>query len=777
MRQRRGRHGRAPQEASEPGPGQQAASTEPPTVPQPSVDPRFQPYPAQEFPPQAYPAQGLPSYGPPQPDNPTQAHQAQPHQSQSFDVWQPRHQRQPEYGPEPDYGSAPSGQQPPQEQWPPREQWPQEQWTPQEQWQQEQREAPRLSPGALSPGAPSAGALAQSASQPYDFESFYRPRPVPGPALAPSTSLSSAALPSADTSSAATYASPPHAPPVGPGSPPLAGGPVRKRRRRWVIAVVVTVLVLILGAAGAGGGYLLLRTHGTPGQTAASYLNAWQRADYRAMQRVSVHVPASGLAGPLTSVASQLGVKRLSLKLGAVAIRGNSAVAHFTVTEGLASGHVWTYQDQLPLLVRNRHWRVSWSPSGIYPGLKAGERFSLSAAWPARGQILAADGTVLSSPAAVAESGSIALLTGYTGVATAAQAKALGAPYRKGDVIGIGGIEQAYQAQLAGRPSLIIKIVGPGRRVYATAKRFAAKAGKNVRTSIEMAVQLAASAAVSSAKTSKPVDMVVVQPSTGRVLAVVERPGGFDRALQGIFPPGSTFKVITASALINTGLTPASSVQCPSQVTVDGRTFHNNDNEHYGTISFQTAFAVSCNSTFIGLATQRLTGSSLANMARKFGFNATPELGIPVTLGQFTTPHDPVDLGADAFGQGTDLVNPLSQATVAAAVDDGTWRPPLLVISPKPHQVSRPHVLSPTILNALRPMMRAVVTSGTAAGVGFPPGVYGKTGTAQFGNEPNQAHGWFIGYQGDIAFAVLVEDGGYGANSAGPIANAFLRRL
>src|SRR6185437_13516591 len=137
-----------------------------------------------------------------------------------------------------------------------------------------------------------------------------------------------------------------------------------------------------------------------------------------------------------------------------------------------------------------------------------------------------------------------------------------------------------------------------------------------------------------------------------------------------------------------------------------------------------------------------------------------------------------VDLAADAFGQGTDLVNPLSQATEAAAIADGTWRPPLLVLKPEPKQKVKPHKLDPTIVNALRPMMRAVVTSGTAAGVGFGPGVYGKTGTAEFGNGPHPpSHGWFIGYQGDLAFAVLVEGGGLGADSAGPIANAFLRKL
>ncbi len=163
-------------------------------------------------------------------------------------------------------------------------------------------------------------------------------------------------------------------------------------------------------------------------------------------------------------------------------------------------------------------------------------------------------------------------------------------------------------------------------------------------------------------------------------------------------------------------------------------------------------------------------------MARVFGFNASANLGIPATLGHFSTPHQPVDLAADAFGQGTDLVNPLSQASVAAAIEDGTWRPPLLVTSPMPKQTTTPHKLSAAILNTLRPMMRAVVTSGTAAGVGFGPGVYGKTGTAQYGNG-SHSHGWFIGYRGDLAFAVLVEGGGFGANSAGPVANSFLQKV
>jgi hypothetical protein len=543
-------------------------------------------------------------------------------------------------------------------------------------------------------------------------------------------------------------------------------------------AVAAAGAVLVLAGAVAVGGYLLLRTRGTPQQTAASYLRGWQQGSYAAMDKVSINVPRSGLAGPLRQADAELGIRRVRLRPGPVTAAGGSARARFTVTADLASGHTWTYQAQLQLVKRSRRWWVDWSPAAIYPGLRAGERFVLSSAWPARAPVLAADGTVLSSASAVAASGSISLLTGDVVAATAAQARALGPAFRAGDLTGQGGIEQADQDLLAGRPSVTVRIEGPGQRLDAIAARFQGSPGRPVQTSIDLRVQRAASAAVSAAATRKPVDLVAIQASTGKVLAVVERPGGFDRALEGEFPPGSTFKVVTASALAKAGLRATSTVPCPSQVTIGGRTFHNDNNEHLGTTSLQAAFAVSCNSTFAILASQRLGGTALAAMAAMLGFNAQPGLGIPATLGQFTTPRQPVDLAADAFGQGTDLVNPLSQAALAAAIDDGTWRPPQLVTSPAPRQTARPRPLSAAILSTLRPMMLAVVAGGTAAGVGFPPGVYGKTGTAEYGPGPRpRSHGWFIGYRGDLAFAVLVEGGGTGADSAGPIANAFLRKL
>jgi hypothetical protein len=556
---------------------------------------------------------------------------------------------------------------------------------------------------------------------------------------------------------------------------------MRERDRRasgLAVTAAVFGTIASLVVAGVIAAFLILHVTGSPEETATTFLTDWQTQLYAEMDAVTLNAPEGGVAGPLRATGAQLGMRHITLVPGQVTQDGGTAQARYTASVTIATGQVWKYQGQLQLVAQSRKWWVSWSPSDIFPRLQAGQRFVLAAAWGPRAEVLAADGTVLSSPQTIAKSPSLQLVTGNVVRATAAEAKKLGVPYQAGDPIGQGGVEEAYQQQLAGRPAVTIRIEGPGSKVDATVTRLPGGPGTPVKTSIVMHDQLAASAAVRAATTTRPVDVVALQPSTGRVLAVIERPGGFDRALQGVFPPGSTFKVVTASALSGTGLRPASTVQCPAQVNIGGRVFHNFDNEHLGATSLQTAFAVSCNSTVITLATQRLSGSTLATTAATFGFNSQPNLGIPATLGRFTTPHTQVDLAADAFGQGTDLVNPLSEASMAGAVEDGTWRPPQLVLSPAPKQTAQPQQLSSTVLATLRPMMRAVVTTGTAANVGFQAGVFGKTGTAEFGTSQNpRSHAWFVGYRGDLAFAVLVEGGGVGADASAPIANAFLRNL
>jgi cell division protein FtsI/penicillin-binding protein 2 len=120
----------------------------------------------------------------------------------------------------------------------------------------------------------------------------------------------------------------------------------------------------------------------------------------------------------------------------------------------------------------------------------------------------------------------------------------------------------------------------------------------------------------------------------------------------------------------------------------------------------------------------------------------------------------------------------MQMASVAAAVASGRWRAPALVSQPKP---SSPKVkaIDPAVLAELRAFMASVPQQGgTAAGAGLPPGTLGKTGTAEFGSgNPPKTHAWFVGYRGNVAFAVVVEGGGVGGRVAAPLAAKFLNAL
>src|SRR4029077_19381353 len=318
-------------------------------------------------------------------------------------------------------------------------------------------------------------------------------------------------------------------------------------------AVIGTVASLVVALAIAA--FLVLHVTGSPEQAATTFLTDWQTRLYAGMDTVTVNAPEGGVAGPLLAESRQLGMRHLELTLGQVTQDGSTAQAHFTAAVTIVTGQVWKYQGQLQLATQNRTWFVSWTPSDIFPGLQAGQRFVLDAVWGPRAPVLAADGTVLSSPRTIARSPSLQLVTGTVVRATAAEAKKLGVPYQAGDPIGQGGVEEAYQRQLAGKPAVTTRIEGPG--TSRAVAHLPGGPGTQVRTSINMHDQLAASAAVRAATTTRPVDVGALQPSTGRVLAVIERPGGFDRALQGVFPPGSALHAVTRSARRHTGVRPA----------------------------------------------------------------------------------------------------------------------------------------------------------------------------------------------------------------------------
>lgn len=364
---------------------------------------------------------------------------------------------------------------------------------------------------------------------------------------------------------------------------------------------------------------------------------------------------------------------------------------------------------------------------------------------------------------------------GSVGDITAERLKRLGAPYTRGDKVGLGGLQAAFETRLAGKPSGSIEIVARNK-VVRTVQSFAGAPGQPVKLTIDPRTQQAAEAAL--AGVAQPAALVAIDTATGGLRAIVSKPdGGFNRALDGAYPPGSTFKVVTTTALLRAGRAPNTPAPCPPTITVNGRVFRNFEGEAAGAIDLAEAFKISCNNAFIGLADQ-LPPDALGKSAASYGFNVAWDLPTPVARGSYPTPRDGAELAASAIGQGRVLASPAQMASVAAAVAAGQWHSPVLTTQPKAASKSAP-AIEPNVLEALRSMMASVAQpGGTAAGSGLPAGVFGKTGTAEFGpKNPPDTHAWFIGYRGGLAFAIVVEGGGVGGRVAAPLAAAFLNAL
>jgi len=367
-------------------------------------------------------------------------------------------------------------------------------------------------------------------------------------------------------------------------------------------------------------------------------------------------------------------------------------------------------------------------------------------------------------------------LVGSVGPITADQLDRLGFPYGPTDIIGQTGIEAEYESQLAGQPrTAIVRVNKFGRIVE---ELFVIEAGtpEDVHTTIDIEVQTAIEQALRDA--AFPTAIAVIESVTGQVRGIATRPlsDDFDRALLGTYPPGSTFKVITATALLENGFTTATEVECPSGVTLGGRSIRNAGDLDLGTISFTHAFAASCNTTFAPAAVDVLTASILEDVATTYGFGVEPNLGVPSAASSFPRPADIAELATASIGQGRVLASPVHMASVAGAVAAGVWRPPTVISQAT---LSEGNELERSALSSLEAMMLAVVTSGTgtnAAVTGV--SVHAKTGSAEYGTEedPN-THAWFIGYWDDLAIAVLVEGAGGGGAVAAPIAQTIIAEL
>ena len=560
-----------------------------------------------------------------------------------------------------------------------------------------------------------------------------------------------------------------------PGPPPP-----RKSRRGLLIGVISAVVVLAL--VGGGVSWYVL-TMPQPEEATAEYQASWEAQDY---ERLAAVTRGGDAAEVLGGIDAGLGVDSIEVEVGTPTTDGGTGSAPYEVTMSLTNADDWGWEGELPLLREDGEWWVDFTPEVAYPGLGEGQVLARTAVWGERGQILAADGTALDGPEV---SGSLQMIAGTLGEATEDDIERLGPAYDVGDTVGVDGLQRTYEEQLAGEAATTILMVDAAEAedsdsLEATEENTVATLdgsdGVDITTSIDMGVQNAASSAIIDS--DDPAGLVAVRPSTGEVLAAVNVPGGFNRAFEGQYPPGSSFKIVTYSALLDNGLGVDASMDCPEEYDLGGWPFRNAGGAEYGTQTVTEAFATSCNTALVERVGAQLSGEVLQASAEQFGMNAPLDIGVPAFEPTFPPVDSSTMLGAQSIGQGQILTSPLHMATVPAAVADGSWRHPVLVTEPAATELPEPRAIDNA--EALRGMMRAVITDGTAKSVPFEGEVFGKTGTAEYGTAEDAdeddelpSHAWMVGYKGDVAFAVVVDGGGGGSAVAAPLAAAFTNAL
>jgi penicillin-binding protein A len=316
--------------------------------------------------------------------------------------------------------------------------------------------------------------------------------------------------------------------------------------------------------------------------------------------------------------------------------------------------------------------------------------------------------------------------------------------------------------------------------------------------------------------------VVAIQPQTGAIQVMYSNPtyddnhpcsvcsstvSQFNRATQSSYPPGSTFKVVTATAAIDSGkYTPDSIVNGKSPVTISGVPLSNDNNQAFGPITLTKALTFSVNTVWAQVAVA-LGRGTMTDYMKRFGFYSKPPIDLPAGEINASRPYAPTgrayppgspneDIGRIAIGQGGLGVTPLQMAMVAAAVANGgkLMTPHLTskvvdqdgrtVETIQPSVYSR--VMKQSTAQEVAQMMRTVVDEGTGtpAQLGNNIPFAGKTGTASVGLAGlNQTQPWFIGFapiqSPKVAIAVTVERtaGGFGGTVAAPIAKAVVQTL
>lgn len=329
--------------------------------------------------------------------------------------------------------------------------------------------------------------------------------------------------------------------------------------------------------------------------------------------------------------------------------------------------------------------------------------------------------------------------------------------------------------------------------------------GNDLTLTIDADIQKTASEALGSRKGAA----VALNPKTGAVLALVSRPSYdpntvdadwdsinsdpdgvmVNRALQGRFTPGSSFKIITAAAAIEDGLVSTDTVlPAPAQLKIYGGKVTNYANKGYGELTLSEAFAKSVNTVFAGIG-KNLGGQKLVASSEAFGFNIRIPFDLPAAMSHIPAPSemDDLEVAWTAVGQGKLLASPFNMALAGAAIaNDGKIMQPYLVEEVREHDGSivfkrNPKVwrepVSKETARIITSFMVKTVSEGTGRSARIDSvSMAGKTGTAEVGSRP--PHAWFVGFapaeDPQVVVAVVIESGGSGGREAAPVAKKIL---
>ncbi|WP_309095229.1 penicillin-binding transpeptidase domain-containing protein [Streptomyces sp.] len=529
----------------------------------------------------------------------------------------------------------------------------------------------------------------------------------------------------------------------------VTGGPgPRRRGPRAVVAGAVVLAAVAGGAYAAGLGPFERDTGPDPeaGKLARAFLADW--AAGRVPDAAGRTTSPATARRVLDSFTTGLDIGEPKLTAGSATETGDGAVTvPFTARMPVTGLGTWTYESKLPLREQgDGTWKVDWTLSLVHPRLSDTEKFRLEREETKPPEVKDRDGATLSAADHPSLAPLMTRLAGGDGAATGAR----------------------------GAIRLVDRATGEVERTEATfgAKTVRADRGP-VATTLDADWQSAAEQALAAHADGKNAALVALRIDDGEILAVANSPAsGFNRALSGTYAPGSTWKIVTSSALLlKDAVAPDDVVDCPKYLTV-GKRFQNVELSAHPGATFRKDFTESCNTAFISLR-DRLDDGELGEVAREyFGVGQEWHVGAPTYDGSVPVPKDETEKAASMIGQGRVQANPLIMASVTATAVSGTFHQPSLTAGTEDTTDTTP--LPGGVVTQLRAMLRATVTDGTAKVLAGLPGEVGaKTGTAEVSDDQDN-NGWLVAHRGNVAVACVVEEGVTGGGSAGPIVRGLL---